>query len=386
MSASRPRPPSSIANTSYYSLDSSTPVPSEFPTPTQSPHLQPSDISQHTIEPTEHTITHLDMADTTAAVEDPTPTNTAAPPLPPRSPPRATASAEARPTFPEEKTASLVAETTSPEARSTSLEAGPSQVPPDTDVVEDGPAPRYSDEHKPAIPVADMKKAPVHSDTEDSGVVVESPTSPKSEKGVRSAFGLGPGTSGPAPPKDENETLHQRAATAESGLSQSAVQKITAAERELFVPRHTSRTNSVDVETVKDAKRVSKILKNEQKAEDKSMKRAIKELDKLASVQRQAAKDESAALSAHSKAVKAEHKLNMKYLAAKAAWEKAAADLKSKTEMLESTKEHARTQTELLQAKTKEVDQQRTQKATDDRERQAKLLALKNPSGRVTAK
>ncbi|KAG9073555.1 hypothetical protein FS749_015003 [Ceratobasidium sp. UAMH 11750] len=73
----------------------------------------------------------------------------------------------------------------------------------------------------------------------------------------------------------------------------------------------------------------------------------------------------------------------MKYLAAKAAWEKAAADLKSKNEMLDSTKEHARIQTELLQEKSKEVDQLRTQKATDDRERQAKLLALKNPSGRA---
>ncbi|KAH7341606.1 hypothetical protein B0J17DRAFT_647262 [Rhizoctonia solani] len=368
MSFSRPpRPPSSIANTSYYSLDSSTPVPSEFPTPTQSPNLRPSDISQHTLEPSEHTITHLDMTDTTTtAVEQPTPTNTAPPPLPPRSPTRTTASTEARPISPAEKMSPPVAATSLPDDRSTSPEAGTSRITPGDDIVEDA-APRYSDEHKPAVPVSDMKKASVDTDTKDSGVVVESPTSSKSEKGIRSAFGLGPGASGPAPPKDENEALHQRAATAESSLSQTVVQKITAAE-------------------LKDAKRVSKILKNEQKAEDKSMKRAIKELDKLASIQRQASKDESAALSAHNKAVKAEHKLNMKYLAAKAAWEKAAADLKSKTEMLESTKEHARTQTELLQSKTKEVDQLRTQKATDDRERQAKLLALKNPSGKATTK
>jgi hypothetical protein len=115
--------------------------------------------------------------------------------------------------------------------------------------------------------------------------------------------------------------LHQRAATAESGLSQSVVQKITAAECKFLVNLHVYGFGS-NFEAVKDAKRVSKILKNEQKAEDKSMKRAIKELDKLASIQHQAAKDESAALSAHNKAVKAEHKLNIKYLAAKAAWEK----------------------------------------------------------------
>ncbi|KAJ1307712.1 hypothetical protein OPQ81_001801 [Rhizoctonia solani] len=368
MSGARPsRPPSSIANTSYYSLDSSTPVPSEFPTPTQSPKLQPSDISQHTIEASEHTITHLDMAGTTLTTgENPTPTNAAAPPLPPRSPTRTTASTEARPTSPARTPASPVAATT-PETRSTSPEVGPSKAISDNEAEDAGPAPRYSAEHKPAVPVSDMKKGSVHADTKDSIVILESPTSSKGEKGVRSAFGMGPGTSGPAPPNNENETLHQRAATAESSLSQSVVQKITAAE-------------------LKDAKRVSKILKNEQKAEDKSMKKAIKELDKLASIQRQASKDESAALSAHNKAVKAEHKLNMKYLAAKAAWEKAAADLKSKAEMLESTKEHARAQTELLQAKTKEVDQLRTQKATDDRERQAKLLALKNPSGKGMAK
>ncbi|CAE6505306.1 unnamed protein product, partial [Rhizoctonia solani] len=341
-----------------------TPVASEFPTPTQSPNLRPNDASQHTIEPSEHTITHLDMADTTNTVEGSTPTNTTAPPLPPRSPTRTTVSTEARPTSPA-RTISPVATTTSAEKRPTSPKAGSPKVAPN-DITEDaGPAPRYTDEHKHAVPVSDMKKVPV--DTHTNGVVVESPTSPKSDKGIRSAFGMGPGASGPAPPKDENESLHQRAATAENGLSQSVVQKITTAE-------------------LKDAKRVSKILKNEQKAEDKSMKMAIKELDKLASIQRQASKDESAALGAHNKAVKAEHKLNMKYLAAKAAWERAAADLKSKAEMLESTKEHARVQTELLQAKTKEVDQLRTQKATDDRERQAKLLALKNPSGKAMVK
>ncbi|KAF8734047.1 DNA binding protein Ncp1, partial [Rhizoctonia solani] len=369
ISASRPppRPPSSIANTSYYSLDSSTPVPSEFPTPTQSPNLLPIDVSHHIVDLSEHTITHLDMADTATTVTADTPVATAAPALPPRSPSRTAASTEARPISPA-NTQVAVATVSETSHKSASSEAGPSKVGPEDDSTDDaGPAPRYSAEHKPAVPVSDMKKGSVDTNTKDSAVIVESPSSTKSEKGVRSAFGMGPGTSGPAPPKDENETLHQRAATAESGLSQSVVQKITAAE-------------------LKDAKRVSKILKNEQKTEDRSMKQAIKELDKLASIQRQASKDESAALSAHNKAVKAEHKLNMKYLAAKAAWEKAAADLKSKTEMLNSTREHARTQTELLQAKTKEVDQLRTQKATDDRERQAKLLALKNPSGKVVTK
>ncbi|KAG9091515.1 hypothetical protein FRC07_011840, partial [Ceratobasidium sp. 392] len=251
-------------------------------------------------------------------------------------------------------------------------DAGPSKpTPVDDDIEDPTPAPRYSMGSKP--PVLDLKKKGSDAETKaDSGVVVSSPSSIKSPKGPAGTFGLGAGTSGPAPPKGENAELHTRAATAESALSTSAVQKITAAERTL----------NGESKIVKDAKRVSKILKNEQKAEDRSMKAHIKELDKLSAVQRQAAKDEAAAITAQRKAVKEEHKLNMKYLAAKAAWEKAAADLKSKNEMLDSTKEHARIQTELLQKKTKEMDQLRTQKATDDRERRAKLLALKNPSGR----
>ncbi|QRV75213.1 hypothetical protein RhiJN_03228 [Ceratobasidium sp. AG-Ba] len=343
------RPPSSLAESAYYSLDSSTPVSSNVPTPTQSPRLRPSDASQHTIDPSEHTITRIDMAEHTIAAPAPT-----TEPVEPT-----TASTSAAPTLPPRSLASVA---TSTEAAA----PGPSKH--DQDIEDPTPAPRYSTGGHP--PMLDLKKKGSDAETKDSGVVVSSPSSLKSpvgtikSTGTRSAFGMGPGTSGPAPPKEENAELYARAATAEGALSTSAVQKITAAE-------------------LKDAKRVSKILKNEQKTEDRSMKAHIKELDKLSSVQRQAAKDEAAAIAAHRKAVKAEHKLNMKYLAAKAAWEKAAADLKSKAEMLDNTKEHARVQTELLQAKTKEVDQLRTQKATDDRERQAKLLALKNPSGRA---
>ncbi|KAG9079455.1 hypothetical protein FS749_008520, partial [Ceratobasidium sp. UAMH 11750] len=232
------------------------------------------------------------MAETAAATttapaaatsESPTtPIPTAAPPLPPRSP----------------------VNTARTSGSAGAPGAGPSKVAPANDNVEDPtPAPGYSAGSHP--PILDLKKKGSDAETKaDSGVIVSSPSSIKSPTGTikraTGAFGLGPGTSGPAPPKEENAELHTRAATAESALSTSAVQKITAAE-------------------LKDAKRVSKILKNEQKAEDRSMKTHIRELDKLSAVQRQAAKDEAAAITAHRKAVKIEHKLNMKYLAAKAA-------------------------------------------------------------------
>lgn len=196
-------------------------------------------------------------------------------------------------------------------------EAGPSK----STTVDDGPAPRYSLDHKNPVSAVDTKKAPIDPDTQNRDAIVSSPSSIKNP-GTRSAFGMGAGASGPAPPEDENSVLHKRAATAETGLAPSVVQKITAAERKLRLFLFSIFPTNKRFQLVKDAKRVSKILKNEQKVEDKSMKQAIKDLDKVSSIQRQAAKDEASATSAYSKSVKVEHKLNMKYLAAKAAWEK----------------------------------------------------------------
>ena len=66
----------------------------------------------------------------------------------------------------------------------------------------------------------------------------------------------------------------------------------------------------------------------------------------------------------------------MDYLSAKAKHESAVADLKAHVERLEACKEHARLQTELLQQKTREVEELRQQKAVDERERELKLKEL----------
>jgi len=125
---------------------------------------------------------------------------------------------------------------------------------------------------------------------------------------------------------------------------------------------------------------MSKIIKSEAKAEDKLLKNAMKDLHEVQKIQKRAVNDESSALKAHSKAVKLEHKLNKAYLDAKAKYENAAANLNAKTEKLEAVRQHAQQQTALLHVRSQEVDQLRTQKATDDRERQAKLAVLNNPS------
>ncbi|KZO91141.1 hypothetical protein CALVIDRAFT_459939, partial [Calocera viscosa TUFC12733] len=151
--------------------------------------------------------------------------------------------------------------------------------------------------------------------------------------------------------------LHSRATIAESNVGGDILRRLTKRE-------------------AKDAKRMSKILKSEAVTEQRSLDVAIKELERLQKVQRKSAAAEAEALSRHTKASRQENKLNQAYLSAKTKWEQAAAYLKSCTESLEQSREHARNGTELLREKTAEVDRLRAQKATDDRERQAKLAGL----------
>ncbi|KAG8929692.1 hypothetical protein FRC01_003914 [Tulasnella sp. 417] len=161
--------------------------------------------------------------------------------------------------------------------------------------------------------------------------------------------------------KTVNETLHRRAATAETVLTSEEKAKIEKTE-------------------ARDAKQLSKIIQNEGKAEDKLLKTSIKELARIQKIQKAAASEEASAITAHAKAVRLEQKLNKAYLEAKAKWESAVADLKSKEEKLASAREHGQTQTALVKEKLLEVEALRAQKATDDRERQAKLVSLKSPA------
>ncbi|KAG8889402.1 hypothetical protein FRB98_004495 [Tulasnella sp. 332] len=126
----------------------------------------------------------------------------------------------------------------------------------------------------------------------------------------------------------------------------------------------------------KHAKALSKVIQNEVKADAKLLSMAMKDLTNLQKIETKAISNEAAALKAHTQAVKSENKINRAYLDAKAKWEIAAAELAAKTEQLESCRRHSQEQTAALKAKTKEVEDLRTRKATDDRERQTKLAAL----------
>ncbi|KAG9033394.1 hypothetical protein FRB95_014842 [Tulasnella sp. JGI-2019a] len=178
----------------------------------------------------------------------------------------------------------------------------------------------------------------------------------QNDSSANNAFPKGKVLPNPTLDAIKNTTRH---ATIEAGLTEQQVAMIVKAEG-------------------KDAKNYSKILKNEAKAQAKLHEMAMKELTNLQKIEKTAITNEAAAIKAHAQVVKSGDKANRAYLDAKAKWEIAAAELSSKTEKLEAARRHSQEQTALLKEKTKEVEQLRMRKATDDRERLMKLSTLAN--------
>lgn len=116
----------------------------------------------------------------------------------------------------------------------------------------------------------------------------------------------------------------------------------------------------------KEGKRLSKVLKSEAKAEAKAIDQAIRELADLQKMQRNALKEETRAVATHAKALRAFHKEDLEYLAARARYEKAQAELAVVEDTREAAREHAMEVTEMMQEKSKEVEWLRAQKAADD--------------------
>lgn len=122
---------------------------------------------------------------------------------------------------------------------------------------------------------------------------------------------------------------------------------------------------------------MSKIIKAEGKAEDKSLKSALKELSSLQAAQKKAAAAETAATHAQSKAAREEQRATAAYLEAKTRHERAVANLSVCQERLSLSREHAQKTTVMVRQQAEEVDSMRERKATDDREREVKLANLK---------
>ncbi|KZS92572.1 hypothetical protein SISNIDRAFT_466919 [Sistotremastrum niveocremeum HHB9708] len=222
-------------------------------------------------------------------------------------------------------------------------------------------APSYRDEGNGHVNASE--KEPLARSSMDAGT--SSAPGPGAANGAASsptqaaANGTSPSSTTPEPTNDR----HTRALVAENSLSSKTRSRMSKVE-------------------MNEAKRMSKILQSEAKESGSALKVAMRELDTIQGVQKKAVRAESKATNSHAKAVKSEHKLNLKFIQAKAKWEQAAAELKAKTEALEAHKQQTAMQTKLLHEKTQEIEELRARKALEDREREAKIQALTvNPTG-----
>jgi hypothetical protein len=131
-----------------------------------------------------------------------------------------------------------------------------------------------------------------------------------------------------------------------------------------------------DEHAVKHNRRLSRVIKKEAQAESQALDVALRELADLQKLQKGAVKDEGGAHAGHARALAAEHKAELAFLAARQAHEKAQAELRAAEAALEASRAHARETTEMLREKAEEVETLRLQKGTDDRERALRVRDL----------
>ncbi|ORX39918.1 hypothetical protein BD324DRAFT_607087 [Kockovaella imperatae] len=181
--------------------------------------------------------------------------------------------------------------------------------------------------------------------------------------GRRGAFGRGAGASIGTQPEEVlgRDDIHTRAELSERILDDQTLRRLSTMER-------------------KDAKRLSRVIKNEGKAEAMAVKGSIKELERLSKLQREAAAAERHSQQRLAKWTTKEHKARLRFLKEKERYERIEGDLRNAENDYEERRDHAAGLTAQVAEKTQELDDLRGQKAADDRERAVKLLALKNPA------
>ncbi|WVR05187.1 hypothetical protein IAU60_002199 [Kwoniella sp. DSM 27419] len=178
----------------------------------------------------------------------------------------------------------------------------------------------------------------------------------------RGAFGRGAGTNIGTQPEEVlgRDDIHMRAELSERILDEATLRKLSTMEK-------------------KDAKRLTKVMKQEGKAEAKAVSGSIRELERLTKLQREAAAAERKSQLRLSKYTSKEHKARLRFLKEKERYEKVEGELRNAENDYEERRDHAAGLTSQVAEKQYELDDARAQKAADDRERAVKMLALKNP-------
>lgn len=178
-----------------------------------------------------------------------------------------------------------------------------------------------------------------------------------------SAFEGGAGATGPKATAEEDLAMTARSQEAQANLSRKQKSKIEKIE-------------------AKNDKRLSKIIRNEGKAEKAALAIAINELNSLQKVQKNTIKNEGEIQHNLSRLNVALKRAETEYLNAKRKLETAQAAVDAEVGNLEAVRQSARDETEHMQKKTAEVNALRSTLAVDEREREVKLTQLKGPAGR----
>ncbi|AAW41547.1 DNA binding protein Ncp1, putative [Cryptococcus deneoformans JEC21] len=179
----------------------------------------------------------------------------------------------------------------------------------------------------------------------------------------KGAFGRGAGASIGTQPEEVlgRDDIHTRAELSERILDDATLHRLSTMEK-------------------KDARRLTKIIKKEAKTEAQAVQASIKELERLCSLQKEAANAERKSQLRLTKWTTKEHKARMRFLKEKERYEKIEGELRNAENDFEERRDHAAGLTAQVAEKTQDLDDLRAQKAADDREREVKILALKNPA------
>lgn len=116
----------------------------------------------------------------------------------------------------------------------------------------------------------------------------------------------------------------------------------------------------------KDAKRLTKVIKAEGKAEAKSVLGSIKELERLVKLQKEGARAERKSQSRLGKWTVKEHKARLRFLKEKERYERIEGELRNAENDYEERRDHAAGLTGQVAEKTQDLDDLRGQKAADD--------------------
>ncbi|KAF9223750.1 hypothetical protein BS17DRAFT_831842 [Gyrodon lividus] len=193
--------------------------------------------------------------------------------------------------------------------------------------------------------------------------------------GAASAFANGAALTGPNAEPEVDESIWFRGLNAERSLSQRQKDRIVKEER-------------------KESKKFSKLLKTESTSEKAALDSALKTLAALQNLHKAAIKRGEKAEASHTKALSAAQKAESRFheekaraaqgraraearcIEERARWEGKEGEARAQKERLESEREIVMEMEERVAESAREVERLRIVKATDEREREAKLIEL----------